>query len=80
MIRFEYSPDENLLYFALGGGPSAETLEVEESVYLDLDSDGRPIGIEFLNAADFLPFLGRHGGHVSLPERVEDSGILGRVR
>ena len=76
MIRFEYSPDENLLYVALGEGPAAETVEVEESVYVDLDGDGRPIGIEFLNADDFLPFLARHGGQLTLPERVEDGKVL----
>lgn len=76
MIQFEYSPDENLLYVALGEGPAAETIEVEESVYIDVDTDGRPIGIEFLNADDFLPFLGRHGGRLTLPEHVEEGGIL----
>ena len=79
MIRFEYSPDENLLYVALGEGPAAETLEVEESVYVDLDADGRPIGIEFLQADDFLPFLLRHGGQLTLPERVDDRAFLAAV-
>ena len=79
MIRFEYSADENLLYVALGEGPAAETLEVEESVYVDLDADGRPIGIEFLNADDFLPFLLRRGGQLTLPERVDDRAFLAVV-
>ena len=79
MIRFEYSADENLLYVALGEGPAAETLEVEESVYVDLDADGGPIGIEFLNAADFLPFLTRHGGQLTLPEHVEDGAAFAAV-
>ena len=79
MIRFEYSADENLLYVALGVGPAAETIEVEESVYVDLDADGRPIGIEFLNADDFLSFLARHGGQVTLPERVVDGSVLAAV-
>ena len=80
MIRFEYSSDENLLYVALGDGPAAETIEVEESVYVYLDAYGRPIGIEFLNAADFLPFLSRHGGQLTLPERIEERGILAGVQ
>ncbi len=79
MIRFEYSSDENLLYVAIGEGPAAETIEVEESVYVDLDADGRPIGIEFLTADDFLPFLARQGGRLTLPERIEDRGILAAV-
>ena len=79
MIRFEYSSDENLLYVALGDGPAAETIELEESVYVDVDADGRPIGVEFLNADDFLPFLARHGGQLTLPERVEDGSILAAI-
>jgi len=76
VICFEYSADENLLYIALGEGPAAETLEVEESVYLDLDTDGKPIGVEFLNAADFLSFLERRGGTLLLPEHIDDLATL----
>ncbi|MGH2561944.1 MAG: DUF2283 domain-containing protein [Thermomicrobiales bacterium] len=76
MIQFEYSSDENLLYVAMGDGPAAETIEVEESVSIDVAADGRPIGIEFLNADDFLPFLARNGGRLTLPEHVEEGGIL----
>ena len=71
MIRFEHSANENLLYVALGDGPAAATIEVEEAVYLDLDADGRPIGVEFLDADDFLPFLERHGGRFLLSEYIE---------
>jgi len=76
MIRFDYSSDGNLLNVALGDGPSIETIEIDDSVYVDVDADGRPIGIEFVNAADFLPFLARHGGHLSLPERMRGEAAL----
>lgn len=76
MIRFDYSHDENLLYVALADGPAAETIEIEESVYVDIDADGRPIGIEFVNAIDFLPFLARHGGQLKLRERIASGSIL----
>ncbi len=76
MIRFDYSHDENLLYVALGDGPAAETIELEDSVYVDIDADGHPIGIEFVNAVDFLPFLVRHGGRLALPERIASGDIL----
>jgi uncharacterized protein YuzE len=65
-----------LLYLALGEGPAAETVEIEESVYVDLDGSGHPIGIEFLNAEDFLPFLARRGGRLLLPEFVDDRSAL----
>jgi uncharacterized protein YuzE len=65
-----------LLYVALGDGTAAETIAVEESVYIDVDADGRQIGIEFLNADDFLSFLARHGGRLTLPEQIEEGDIL----
>ena len=67
MIRIEYAADHELLYIKIADGPAAETIEIEESVYVDLDADGQPIGVEFLNAADFLPFLARHGGVFAVP-------------
>ena len=35
-------------------------------VYVDLDATGRPVGIEFVAAEDFLPFLVRRGGELAL--------------
>ncbi|MBA3415720.1 MAG: DUF2283 domain-containing protein [Chloroflexia bacterium] len=54
-----YSPDRNLLYVELRDGEVAETAELDEEIYVDLDPDGRPVGIEFLDAGAFLPFLQR---------------------
>lgn len=72
MICFEYSAEENLLYVALGEGPAAETIELEESVYVDLDASGRQIGVEFLNADDFLASIDLRGGRLLLPEYLDD--------
>jgi len=35
---------------------------MEDSIYVDLDADGQPSGIEFLNAGDFFAFRERRGG------------------
>ena len=51
-------------------------MEVEESVYPDLDAVGKPIGVAFLNAADFLSFLERRGGTLLLPEHIDDPATL----
>ncbi len=53
----QYSPDRNLLYVELRDGEVAETAELDEETYVDLDPDGRPVGIEFLDAGMFFPFL-----------------------
>ena len=55
----EYSPDGHLLYVRLRDGEVAETAEIEPDVYVDLDGDGAPVGVEFVNADDFFPFLRR---------------------
>lgn len=73
MIRFEYAADQKLLCITVGAGPAAETIEIEESVYVDLNDDGQPIGVEFLNAPDLLPFLERQGGVFSVPD-AESAG------
>jgi uncharacterized protein YuzE len=69
-LRLKYDPDAEALYVTLREGLAAETIEVEESVYVDLDADERPIGIEFLNPGDLVGFLIRRGGEFILPERV----------
>ena len=66
VLRMTYSESGGALYFALGEGEVAETIELEEMVYVDLDATGRPVGIEFVAAEDFLPFLVRRGGEFAL--------------
>ncbi|HKG26011.1 MAG TPA: DUF2283 domain-containing protein, partial [Thermomicrobiales bacterium] len=53
-------------------GLAAETIEIEESVYVDLDADERPIGVEFLDPGDLIGFLVRRGGEFVLPDRVTE--------
>ena len=60
-MRIEYSPDVGLLYVRLGAGEVAESVEVEDGVVADVDAAGEPVGVEFLDADGFLPFLARHG-------------------
>lgn len=71
----EYSPDGNLLYVRLRPGEVAETAELEENVYVDLDADGRPVGVEFVDADGLFPFLRRLAGQtedviVNVPDTV----------
>jgi uncharacterized protein YuzE len=44
--------------------------ESAEMVYVDLDANGHPIGVEFVNADDFVPFLRRHEGNLQLPTEI----------
>ena len=72
-LRMKYDPDVDALYLQLRDEEVANTLEIEELVYLDVDKEGHAVGIEFVSGSDFLAFLQRHGGMVTVPERVEVS-------
>jgi uncharacterized protein YuzE len=78
-IRFTYDDEVDALYVALADGKVFETIEIEESVYVDVDAKGRPLGVEFVSAADLVPFLRRHGGEFIVPVRVKGSAALSTV-
>jgi uncharacterized protein YuzE len=59
-MRIDYSPDVRALYVHLAGGEVAETVELDTEVMADLDAAGTLLGVEFLDAHDFFPFLARH--------------------
>jgi uncharacterized protein YuzE len=45
---FQYDPDAEAAYIRMSQGEVAETIEVTESLYIDVDENGDPIGIEIL--------------------------------
>ena len=67
-MKLEYSSNSGALYVRLAEGDVAETIEIGDDVYpdvyADLDVDGRPIGVEVLDAVAFVPFLARHAATV----------------
>ena len=69
-LRIKYDADADAMYLRLREGSVSETIEIEEMVYVDVDNGGRPLGVEFVVAADFLAFLARHGGEFVLPARL----------
>jgi uncharacterized protein YuzE len=69
-VEIRYDAEVKALYIRIAAGDVDQTAEVEEFVYLDIDREGRPLGLEFVDADDFFPFLERHGGKVCLPARV----------
>jgi uncharacterized protein YuzE len=69
-VEFRLDPDVNALYIRLMPGKADRTVEWEEMVYVDLDANGHPIGVEFVNADDFVPFLRRHEGTLELPDEI----------
>ena len=70
-LRIRYDADADAMYFRLRDGTVAETVEIEQMVYVDLDADGRPLGVEFVVASEFLAFFARQAGEFALPARFE---------
>jgi uncharacterized protein YuzE len=70
---FEYDREADALYVRLrpiADGEVARTLELEEGVYVDLDSGSRTLGVEFIALAAFDDFLKKHGA-LNIPDHVE---------
>lgn len=66
-MRIEYSPTAGALYLRLQAGTVAKTVEIEEFVDVDVDASGQPLGVEFVVAEEFYPFLERHAGALDVP-------------
>ena len=53
-MKIEYDKEANALYITLREAPVATTNEVTEAFIIDLDAEGRPIGIEILDVRQLL--------------------------
>ncbi len=53
-MKIEYDQEANALYITLREAPVAKTNEVTDSFIVDLDEEGRPIGIEILHVRQLL--------------------------
>jgi len=50
-MRLEYDPEADALYLRLKKGRVNETVEIAENVFVDLDAEGEPLGIEILSVS-----------------------------
>ena len=54
-MKIEYDPEANALYITLRGDAQIHhTEEVTESLNVDIDVEGRPLGIEILDVRDLV--------------------------
>ncbi len=53
-MRITYDPEGNVLYIELRVADPADSVDVEEGVTADLDSEGHIIGLEILDARERL--------------------------
>jgi len=48
LVSAEYDPDADALYVRVADGDRARTVEINDVTYVDVDANGRPVGIEVL--------------------------------
>ena len=53
-MKFHYYPETDSLYIDLQERPGAESREVAPGVVLDLDAEGRLVGIDIQNASEVV--------------------------
>ena len=63
-MKLSMDPEINVLYVYANDGEVSETLEVGPDVYMDIDAEGRIIGIEFLDPEYLIQFLREQGGEL----------------
>ena len=53
-MQIDYDPQSDGLYFRLRNGEIDDTIEAGKYVYVDVDEDGVPLGLEILFAGRLL--------------------------
>ncbi len=53
-MRIEYDRKADAIYISLAEGDAAETREVTDTVIIDFDREGKPLGIELLFVSSVL--------------------------
>ncbi len=51
-MELHYYPETDSLYIELQGQPSADSVEVSDGLVVDLDANGRVVGIDIEHAAE----------------------------
>ncbi len=63
-MKLYYYPETDSLYVEFQSRPAADTREIAEDVRLDLDEQGRPVGLDIDHASTMLDL-----------ERLETAGL-----
>ena len=54
-MQIDYDPQSDAIYIRLREGEVDDTLETAKYVYVDVDKDGVPLGVELLFAGRLIP-------------------------
>lgn len=79
-MRIELDAEYDILYIELREGDVERTEDLDDGVHMDLDAEGRVLGLEFISMEAFHRYLALHDGRVEIPDVVEDETTLCRQR
>ena len=71
-MHFQLDRDVNALYIWLRPGTVSRTMELTDTVFVDLDAADTTLGLEFINADEFIPFLRDHSDDADIPPQVRE--------
>ena len=55
LMKISYDPEADALYIQFQEGSAGKTKKVEEGILIDLDEQGRLLGIEILGVSEWMP-------------------------
>lgn len=80
-IRYSTPDAYGVLYMELRAGEYAESIPMEDDMLVvDVDSNGRTLGVEILDVAGFLERVQCHGGAYEIPDHIDLMAPVGPVR
>lgn len=53
-MKIEYFPETDSLYIELADRPGADTREIEEGIVLDIDENGKAVGLDIDQASKHI--------------------------
>lgn len=74
-MRIERDAQHDVLYIELREGEAEHTVDLDDGVHMDLDDEGRVLGVEFLSLGAFERYLERHDGQLYIPDRVQGQDV-----
>jgi len=86
-VKIEFDPEYGLLYIELREGEAEETVDLAKGAHLDLDAEGRVLGLEFLSLGAFEHYMrgvgvlevSEEGLTTWAPRGARDSAVLSRT-
>jgi len=79
-MQIDYDPQADTIYIQLRPGEVDDTLEVSKDIYVDVDQEGVPLGLEILFARRVLGQVDLASITVNISQPTEPAGSMGSAQ